>query len=151
VLLSNLAKESKLASAGVREDDIEVPFLDLTEYDWPGNVRELQNFIERAVILSPGSELRAPLEDLDWSKQVDQPRLETLLQAEHGHILKALKESGWVVGGPTGAARKLGLKRTTLIGKMRKMGILRSTEAVLPPLSQSLGQPRQDYSCGEEL
>ena len=110
----------------------------LTEYDWPGNVRELQNFIERAVILSPGSELRAPVEDLDWSKQVSQPQTETLAQAEHGHILKALKESGWVVGGPKGAARKLGLKRTTLIGKMRKMGILRSTEAVLPPQIQSL-------------
>jgi transcriptional regulator with AAA-type ATPase domain len=72
----------------------------LAEYDWPGNVRELQNFIERAVILSPGSELRAPLEDLDWSKQVAQPQPETLAQAEYGHILRALKESGWVVGGP---------------------------------------------------
>jgi formate hydrogenlyase transcriptional activator len=110
----------------------------LTEYDWPGNVRELQNFIERAVILSPGSELRAPLEDLDWSKQVAQSQPETLAQAEYGVILKALKESGWVVGGPGGAARKLGLKRTTLIGKMRKMGILRSTEAALSPLRQSL-------------
>lgn len=123
----------------------------LTEYDWPGNVRELQNFIERAVILSPGSELRAPVEDLDWSKQVAQPQPETLAQAEHVHILRALKESGWVVGGPKGAARKLGLKRTTLIGKMRKMGILRSTEAVVPPLSQSPVQPGQDYSCREEL
>jgi formate hydrogenlyase transcriptional activator len=103
----------------------------LVEYDWPGNVRELQNFIERAVILSTGSELRAPLEDLDWSKQVAQPEPETLAQAEYGHILRALKESGWVVGGPGGAARKLGLKRTTLIGKMRKMRILRSMEAAL--------------------
>ena len=114
----------------------------LTEYDWPGNVRELQNFIERAVILSPGSELRAPLEDLDWSKQVAQPQPGTLAEAECGHILKALKETGWVVGGPRGAARKLGLKRTTLIGKMRKMGILRSTEAVLSPVTQSLVQQR---------
>jgi len=121
----------------------------LAEYDWPGNVRELQNFIERAVILSPGSELRAPLEDLDWSKRVAQPQ--TLAQAEYGHILKALKESGWVVGGPMGAARKLGLKRTTLIGRMRKMGILRSTEATLSPLPQSLAQQRQRYSRGEEL
>ena len=102
----------------------------LSEYDWPGNVRELQNFIERAVILSPGSELRAPLEDLDWSKQLAQPQ--TLAQAECGHILKALKESGWVVGGPMGAARKLGLKRTTLIGKMRRLGLFRSTEAAFP-------------------
>jgi formate hydrogenlyase transcriptional activator len=123
----------------------------LTEYDWPGNVRELQNFIERAVILSPGSELRAPLEDLDWSKQVAQPQPETLAQAEYGHILRALKESGWVVGGPRGAARKLGLKRTTLIGKIRRMGILRSTEAALSPLPRSLAQQRQRYSRREEL
>ena len=121
----------------------------LTEYDWPGNVRELQNFIERAVILSPDSELRAPLEDLDWSNRASQSQPETLAQAECGHILKALKESGWVVGGPTGAARRLGLKRTTLIGKMRKMGILRSTEAALSPLPQSLAQQRQRYSRGE--
>jgi transcriptional regulator with GAF, ATPase, and Fis domain len=112
----------------------------LTEYDWPGNVRELQNFIERAVILSPGFELRAPLEDLDWSKQIAHPHPETLARAEYGYVLKALKESGWVVGGPMGAARKLGLKRTTLIGKMRKMKILRSTEAVLSPLPQSLAR-----------
>lgn len=123
----------------------------LTDYDWPGNVRELQNFIERVVILSPGCELRAPLEDLDWSKQVSQLKPETLAQAEYGHILKALKESEWVVGGPMGAARKLGLKRTTLIGKMRKMGISRSTEAVLSPLRRTLEQQGQDYSRGEEL
>jgi formate hydrogenlyase transcriptional activator len=123
----------------------------LTEYDWPGNIRELKNFIERSVILSPGEELRAPVEDLDWSKQVAQRRPETLAQAEYEHILKALKESGWVVGGPMGAARKLGLKRTTLIGKMRKMGILRSTEPVLSALPQSLAQQRQDYSRGKEL
>jgi formate hydrogenlyase transcriptional activator len=107
----------------------------LMEYDWPGNVRELQNFIERAVILSPGSELRAPLEDLDCSKQIAHTQPETLARAEFGHILKAVKECGWVVGGPMGAARRLGLKRTTLIGKMRKMGIFRSTEAVLSPAS----------------
>jgi transcriptional regulator with GAF, ATPase, and Fis domain len=106
----------------------------LTEYDWPGNVRELQNFIERAVILSPGAELRAPLEDLYWSEQVREAHSETLAQVERGHILNALKESGWVVGGSMGAARKLGLKRTTLIGKMQRMGILRSMEPVLSPL-----------------
>ena len=78
----------------------------LTEYDWPGNVRELKNFIERSVILSPGAELRAPMEDLDWSKQVAQPRPETLVQAEYEHILKALKESGWIVGGPLWVQRR---------------------------------------------
>ena len=123
----------------------------LTEYDWPGNIRELKNFIERSVILSPGAELRAPMEDLDWSKQVAQPRPETLVQAEYEHILKALKDSGWIVGGPMGAAKKLGLKRTTLIGKMRKMRILRSTEPVISACPQSLAQQRQGYSRGKEL
>lgn len=104
----------------------------LTEYDWPGNVRELQNFIERAVILSPGSELQPPLEDLHWSKEVAQSQPETLAQAEYRHIVKALKECAWVVGGPRGAARKLGIKRTTLIGKMRKLELLRSTEPAIP-------------------
>jgi transcriptional regulator of acetoin/glycerol metabolism len=123
----------------------------LLSIQWPGNVRELQNFIERAVILSPGSELRAPLEDLDWSKQVAPPQPETLARAEFSHILKALKETGWVVGGPRGAARKLGLKRTTLIGKMRKMGILRSTEAVLSPLPRNLALEEPAYSAAAEL
>ena len=122
----------------------------LTEYDWPGNVRELQNFIERAVILSRGPELRAPLEDLNLSKQPIQSQPETLAQAEHGHILKALKETGWVVGGPGGAARKLGLKRTTLIGKMRKMGLLRSTEAVPLPTPQGIAQHGRDDPSGEQ-
>ncbi len=108
----------------------------LTEYDWPGNVRELQNFIERAVILSPGENLCAPLQDLSWSKRVSP---ESLRQVEYEHILKALKETRWVVGGPGGAAAKLGLKRTTLIGKMRRMGLLRSTEPVLSPPGSHLG------------
>jgi len=112
----------------------------LTEYDWPGNVRELQNFIERAVILSPGTELRAPLEDLDWSKQIAQTQPETLAQTEYALIAKALKETGWKVGGPGGAARRLGLKRTTLIGRMRKIGLLRSTEPELPSRRSSVAQ-----------
>lgn len=123
----------------------------LTEYDWPGNIRELQNFVERAVILSLGSELRAPLEDLDRPQQVAQPQGETLAEAECRHILQTLKETGWVVGGPGGAAKRLGLKRTTLIGKMRKMGIARSTEAVLPLPSLSPAQAGQAYAPGEQL
>jgi hypothetical protein len=80
--------------------------------------------------------------------KIAQAQPETLARAEFGHILKALKECGWVVGGPMGAARRLGLKRTTLIGKMRKMGILRSTEAVLSPLPQSLAPSnRLSMSC----
>jgi formate hydrogenlyase transcriptional activator len=120
----------------------------LTEYDWPGNVRELQNFIERAVILSPGTELRAPLEDLDWSKQIAQTQPETLAQTEYALIAKALKETGWKVGGPGGAARRLGLKRTTLIGRMRKIGLLRSTEPELQSRRPSVA--RQDRPSVQE-
>jgi|SRR5450432_1092166 transcriptional regulator with GAF, ATPase, and Fis domain len=101
----------------------------LIDYEWPGNIRELQNFIERAMILSPGTVLCAPLECLSWSKQFNQSGPSTLVAAEYVHILKALKETNWVVGGPKGAAKKLGLKRTTLIGKMRKLGLARSCEA----------------------
>jgi formate hydrogenlyase transcriptional activator len=120
----------------------------LTEYDWPGNVRELQNFIERAVILSPDTELRAPLEDLDWSKQIAQAQPQTLAQTEYALIAKALKETGWRVGGPRGAARRLGLKRTTLIGRMRKIGLLRSTEPELQSRRPSVA--RQDRPSVQE-
>jgi transcriptional regulator with GAF, ATPase, and Fis domain len=102
----------------------------LMEYDWPGNVRELQNFIERAVILSPGLVLQAPLESLNRLGESIPSESRTLAQTEFDHILRAVKESDWVIGGPTGAAAKLGLKRTTLIGKMRKLGLSRSSEAI---------------------
>lgn len=104
----------------------------LMQYDWPGNVRELRNFIERAVILSPGTVLRAPLESLSWSERSTPAEPKTLDQAESAYILKAIKEADWVIGGPNGAAKKLGLKRTTLISKMRRLGLSRSTEAALP-------------------
>jgi formate hydrogenlyase transcriptional activator len=96
----------------------------LIEYSWPGNIRELQNFIERAVILTTGSTLDAPLEDLK-SPVGTAPVATTLKQAESGHILKILRETRWVVGGPRGAAVRLGLKRTTLMGKMRRLGLSR--------------------------
>src|SRR5467141_3587828 len=103
----------------------------LTEHSWPGNIRELQNFIERAVILSTGSTLNAPLEDL--KSPVDtQTAATTLKQAESGHILKILRETRGVVGGPRGAAARLGLKRTTLLGKMKQLGLSRpSPEAAI--------------------
>ena len=101
----------------------------LTESDWPGNVRELQNFIERAVILSPGTTLRAPLESLSWSGTSPAGAV-TLEQAESEHILKTLRETNWVIGGPKGAAERLGLKRTTLISKMRRLGLSRPTTVV---------------------
>jgi transcriptional regulator with GAF, ATPase, and Fis domain len=96
----------------------------LIAYSWPGNIRELQNFIERAVILTTGSTLRAPLDDLK-SPVETAAAATTLKQAESGHILKILRETRWVVGGPRGAAARLGLKRTTLMGKMRRLGLSR--------------------------
>jgi formate hydrogenlyase transcriptional activator len=100
----------------------------LARYDWPGNVRELQNFIERAVILSPGVTLHAPLESLNW---MEEPTgAVTLEQAECEHILKTLKETNWVVGGPKGAAERLGLKRTTLISRMRRLGLSRPSNPI---------------------
>jgi transcriptional regulator with GAF, ATPase, and Fis domain len=92
-------------------------------YEWPGNVRELQNFIERAVILSPGTSLRAPLESLSWSEELSGAGPMTLEQAQCHHIVKTLRETNWVLGGSKGAAERLGLKRTTLISKMRRLGL----------------------------
>jgi formate hydrogenlyase transcriptional activator len=102
----------------------------LTSYSWPGNVRELQNFIERAVILTPGPELVAPLSELHatlpFAPLPSSPNGHgTLREIEKGHILEALQRSNWVIGGPNGAAIQLGLKRTTLLYRMEKFGISR--------------------------
>ncbi|MGB9486729.1 MAG: sigma 54-interacting transcriptional regulator [Terriglobia bacterium] len=93
----------------------------LTRYHWPGNVRELENLIERAVILSPGPELRLPVAELEQHSEI--PSNLTLQAAEREHILRVLHETNWVVGGPHGAATRLAMKRTTLQSKMRKLGI----------------------------
>jgi formate hydrogenlyase transcriptional activator len=93
----------------------------LTRYYWPGNVRELENLIERAVILSPGPELRVPVAELKQSSEA--PLNLSLQAAEREHIVRVLRETKGVVGGPRGAATRLGLKRTTLQSKMRKLGI----------------------------
>ncbi len=98
----------------------------LQEYPWPGNVRELENFVERAVILTQGSDLFVPLSELKSESSALTNSLNTTLeQAEREHILKALRDSDWVIGGPAGAAVRLGMKRTTLQSKMRKLGIFR--------------------------
>ncbi len=96
----------------------------LRQYGWPGNIRELQNFLERAVILTTGSTLRAPLEDLKMNARADSSAV-TLNEAESSHILKTLRDTNWVLGGPHGAAVRLGVKRTTLISKMRRLGLSR--------------------------
>jgi formate hydrogenlyase transcriptional activator len=92
-------------------------------YSWPGNVRELQNFIERSVILSPGLVLRPPLAELKQALQEPNSTLSTLEEAEREHVLRALRESNWVTGGPNGAAARLGMKRTTLAYRIRKLKI----------------------------
>ena len=104
----------------------------LLGYSWPGNVRELQNLIERAVILSPGKVLRLPLSELNQNNSfADIPgqspgsRL-TLKDAEREHIIQALAETNWIIGGLKGAAARLGLKRTTLISKMQRLCISRA-------------------------
>ena len=97
----------------------------LVRHDWPGNIRELQNFIERAVILSRETMLLAPVEELNPSVGLASTRPITLEQAESNHILHTLRETNWVIGGPKGAAARLGLKRTTLISKMRRLRLSR--------------------------
>ncbi len=99
----------------------------LVAYRWPGNVRELQNFIERAVILSPGNVLRAPIGELESfaaPTQISAP-IGGLAEVERDHILRVLEASDWVVGGRNGAAERLGMKRTSLVYRMRKLRISR--------------------------
>ena len=96
----------------------------LTNYSWPGNVRELQNFIERAVILSLGSVLRSPLAELKQAvAQTPSSEMSTLEEVEREHVLRAVRASNWVIGGPNGAAARLGMKRTTLAYRIRKLNI----------------------------
>ena len=106
-------------------DYIPEPLMEaLVEYEWPGNIRELQNFIERSVILSPGTTLRSLARELARPTR-PAPSSGTLMDAERSHILAALEDTRWMVGGRKGAAARLGLPRTTLIAKMQKLGITR--------------------------
>jgi transcriptional regulator with GAF, ATPase, and Fis domain len=98
-----------------------------TSYQWPGNIRELQNLIERAVILSNDGVLPNPLPAAQTLAITASPAGTTLMDSERVLILRTLESVGWVIGGPKGAAAKLGLKRTTLIHKMEKLGISRSS------------------------
>jgi formate hydrogenlyase transcriptional activator len=114
----------------------------LVNYAWPGNVRELENFIERAVLLSPGKELRVPMSELRSSTMIADSdnsaagaamgafvstgsSIATLEDAERQHILRALRQTEWRIAGVKGAAAVLGMKRTTLQARMRKLGIRR--------------------------
>jgi formate hydrogenlyase transcriptional activator len=100
----------------------------LCEYPWPGNIRELQNVIERAVVLTKGTELQAHFTELKRRSVPDACSATTGLQStlkevEHAHILATLKQTGWVIAGPNGAAAKLGMRRSTLQFRMKKLGI----------------------------
>ena len=103
----------------------------LVEYDWPGNIRELQNLIERAVILSSGPTLNVPVGALNGRshESARETRAETLEDSERRHIIAALESTNWVIAGDNGAAARLGLKRSTLQFRMRKLGIVRPSRA----------------------
>jgi PAS domain S-box-containing protein len=101
----------------------------LTRWPWPGNIRELENFLERAVILTRGPALYAPLAELEMAEvpnPAESGASPTLEAAEREHIVRVLREVGGQIGGPNGAAARLGLKRTTLNSKLKKLGIERS-------------------------
>jgi formate hydrogenlyase transcriptional activator len=102
----------------------------LVRYNWPGNIRELQNFIERAVILSPGSVLRAPVVELEpfHTRTENDAAIGGLAEVERDHIVRALDASKWVVGGRNGAAERLGMKRTSLLYRMQRLGIERRAD-----------------------
>jgi formate hydrogenlyase transcriptional activator len=113
-----------------------------TLYSWPGNVRELQNLIERAVIRSDDGILPNPLPATENNPVKLRPAQGTFTDSARAVILQALQATGWVVGGPSGAAARLGLKRTTLIAKMKKLGISR------PDFISNAGQPGEDKDRG---
>jgi formate hydrogenlyase transcriptional activator len=114
----------------------------LTNYWWPGNIRELENVIERAVIISRGPVLEVSLRDL--SSRIppgDDADCQTLEEVERKHILATLRQTSWVISGPRGAARRLGLNRSTLRFRMKRLGIVRSFTARLGRNEDEEGNP----------
>src|SRR2546421_4150874 len=112
----------------------------LCSYEWPGNIRELQNLIERAVILSNDGVLPNPMSSAEIQNVVAAPPATTLRESERTLILRTLQSVGWVLGGPKGAAVKLGMKRPTLIHRMKKLGISRPPGDLTPPSDASAAQ-----------
>jgi formate hydrogenlyase transcriptional activator len=113
----------------------------LQAHDWPGNIRELQNFIERAVLFSPGSVLRLPLDLRHTVMPRSESASRTLADANREHILETLQQANWLIGGQDGAANRLGLPRTTLIYKMRKLGIEARRSQGPRPIRQLTDEP----------
>jgi len=100
----------------------------LIAHCWPENIRELQNFIERSVIVTDGNTLTPPLAGLRETIEIHPPIPTTLKEVERHHIRKILVQAHWIVGGPSGAALRLGLKRSTLYARMQKLGIFRASQ-----------------------
>jgi transcriptional regulator of acetoin/glycerol metabolism len=124
----------------------------LASHHWPGNIRELQNFIQRSVIVTEGRVLRPRTEELRTLMQSSaSAATETLSDAERAHIMRILRDTNWVVGGRNGAAARLGLRRTTLISRMQKLGIVRQSQtysmAVLEPRHSSLRHEEQELAA----
>jgi formate hydrogenlyase transcriptional activator len=143
----------RIYSARLGKDIVHVPeaILDIVHgYHWPGNIRELQNFIERAIITSPGDTLSPRPGELEFlSRCPPVQRALTLLDAEKAHIIQTLTETNWVVGGRNGAAARLGVPRTTLISRMQKLGLSRKRSE--PPVDFSLPQSFSDSLSGQVL
>lgn len=119
--VDKLANRMKRQIVSVPKETIEA----LQNWSWPGNVRELENFLERAVILTSGPVLRAPLAELEVPREAARGVDNRLESAEREHILRVLRECKGLIGGAGGAAERLGLKRTTLNSKMKKLRITR--------------------------
>ncbi|HVB33831.1 MAG TPA: sigma 54-interacting transcriptional regulator [Patescibacteria group bacterium] len=126
-LLARYFTQKHAARADKQIEHIPSEALDaMKNYSWPGNVRELENLIERAVILSPNATLRVPAVGLEnLAPGLAPPRADSLEDVERDHILHILSQTRWRISGPAGAAAKLGMKRTTLQSRMRKLGIRR--------------------------
>jgi formate hydrogenlyase transcriptional activator len=116
----------------------------LIQHCWPGNVRELQNVIERAVILSEDGVLRVPFFEPKQDLQISPTSGTTLKEMERDYIVHVLDETGWLIGGPNGAARYLGLPRTSLISRMKRLGISHGRSARLSEADQASGPVSQD-------
>jgi formate hydrogenlyase transcriptional activator len=104
----------------------------LRRYHWPGNIRELEHLVERAVILSRGSTLEIPLNELNRRRTDQQSSAITLREADREHIFQALQDANWMIGGRSGAAARLGVKRTTLQSMMSRLGIERPSRRLNP-------------------
>jgi transcriptional regulator with GAF, ATPase, and Fis domain len=139
--------------AGKQIDEISAETMSaFSSYSWPGNIRELQNLVERAVIMADDGVLSNPLPDVRAQKLASSAAPTTLRDSERALILQTLDQVGWVIGGAKGAAAKLGLKRTTLLHRMKKLGIERTTlRAGVAELVGATAEPESSMDTGTPL